>query len=198
VKTILIALFATAFAGSAAAAQEKAAPPPDKQQQEMMAAFERMGAVGPEHKQLDYFAGDWKVATTTWMDPKAPPQMSEGKSHSAATLGGRYVEISYDGTMMGKPFTGRGLLGFDNISGRYFNAWIDDMSTGIWLAYGGYDAATQTYTFRGSMDDPMQPKTKVAVRQVVHVVDPTHYMFEWYETRKGKEAKTMQSAYTKL
>lgn len=182
----------------AASAQDNAAPPQSKQQKEMMAAFERMSAVRPEHKQLEYFVGDWNAKTTLWMDPKAPPQSSEGKSHSEAVFGGRYIETKHEGTMMGQPFNGRGVFGFDNVGGRYFNTWMDSMSTGFWLAYGSYDAATKTYTFRGAMDDPMKPKTKVGVREVAHIVDPTHYTFEWYETHKGKEAKTMQIEYTKL
>ncbi|GAA0711049.1 DUF1579 domain-containing protein [Dokdonella soli] len=197
-KTLQIAIvFALAVFGGSAFAQDKAAPAPSKEQQAMMAAFERMGAVRPEHKQLDYFVGDWNTKTTMWMDPKAPPQSSEGKVHCEAVFGGRYVESKYDGSMMGQPFSGRGVLGFDNLGERYFNTWIDSMSTGFWLAYGHHDKATNTYAFRGEMDDPMQPKTKVAVREVIHIVDPTHYTFEWYETHKGKEAKTMQIEYTK-
>jgi hypothetical protein len=71
------------------------------------------------------------------------------------------------------------------------------MSTGFWLAWGSYDTAAKTYTFHGEMEDPMAPSTKVNVRQVIHAVDPGHYTFEWYETRKGKEAKTLQIDYAK-
>ena len=108
--------------------------------------------------------------------PEAPPQESHGKSHSEATFGGRYIETKFDGDMMGQPFSQKPV----------------DM-----LSYGSYDKASNSYTYHGSMDDPMAPKTKVAVRAVVHIVDPTHYTFEWYETHKGKESKTMQIEYSK-
>lgn len=200
-KTLAIASLVAALAlSSAASAEEKAAAPAmSKEQQEMMAAFERMGAVRPEHKQLDYFVGDWKATTTMWMDPKAPPQKSEGKSHAEQVMGGRYVEVRHEGDMNGQKFEGRGVVGYDNIGGRYFSTWMDSMSTGFWLAYGTYDKASNSYTFKGSMDDPMKAGTKVSVREVMRVVDPKHYVFEWYETRGGgKEAKTMQVEYTKL
>ena len=197
-KKILVTILAALACSGAAIAQGAAAPKMSKEQQAMMAAFARMGAVGPEHKQLDYFVGDWNAVTTMWMDPKAPPQKSEGKSHSEGVFGGRYIETRHEGMAMGQPFSGRGVFGFDNVSGRYFNTWMDSMSTGFWLAYGSYAPASKTYTFRGSMDDPMKPKAQVAVREVVHVVDPTHYTFEWYETHAGKEAKTLQVDYTKL
>ncbi len=197
-KTTLIAglIVACAFAGPACA-EDAAAPKMTKEQQAMMAAYERMGAVGPEQKQLAYFVGDWDAKTTMWMDPKKPPEVSNGKSHSEAIFGGRYIETTHTGMAMGQPFEGRGVMGFDNLGGKYFSTWIDSMSTGFWLSYGSYDAATKTYTYHGSMDNPMKQGAKIPVRAVVHVVDPTHYVFEWHEKRGGKEAKTMQIEYTK-
>lgn len=197
-KTMLFAALTAAFAlATPTQAQDTTPPPMSKEQQAVMAAFERMGALRPEHKQLEYFVGDWKAVTTMWMDPKAPPQTSEGKSHSEAIFGGRYVETRHDGVAMGQPFSGRGVLGFDNLTGRYFNTWIDSMSTGFWLAYGRYDKANNRYTFRGTMDDPMQAGAKVPVREVIRIVDPAHYVFEWHETHHGKETKAMQIEYTK-
>ena len=198
-KTMLTAALGAAIALTGlASAQDSVAPKMSKEQQDMMAAMERMGAVRPEHKQLEYFVGDWKTATTMWMDPKAPPQQSGGKAHAVSKFGGRYVETTYEGDMMGQKFSGEGVLGYDNLGGKFFNTWMDSMSTGFWLAYGSYDKATNSYTFQGKMDDAMVPGTKVAVREVVRVVDPSHYTFEWYETHKGKEAKTMQIEYSKL
>jgi hypothetical protein len=198
-KTMLFAAitFALAISGQAGA-EDAAQPKMSKEQQEMMAAFERMGAVRAEHHQLEYFVGDWSAKSTMWMDPKAPPQVSEGKSHSEAIFGGRYIETKYDGNMMGQAFSGRGMMGYDNLGGRFFATWIDSMSTGFWLSYGSYDKASNSYTYRGSMDDPMAPKTKIPVRVVVRITDPSHYTFEWNETHKGKESKTMQIEYSKL
>jgi hypothetical protein len=195
----IFAALTFAFALAAPVCAEEAAQPKmSKEQQEMMAAMERMGAVRAEHHQLEYFVGDWNAKTTMWMDPKAPPQTSEGKSRSEAIFGGRYIETRFDGNMMGQPFNGRGFMGFDNLGNRYFATWIDSMSTGFWLSYGSYDKPSNSYTYKGSMDDPMNPKNKVPVRIFVKIVDPTHYVFEWHETHAGKEAKTMQIDYTKL
>jgi hypothetical protein len=178
-------------------APEKAAPAMSKEQKTMMDAMRRMGEVRAEHKQLDYFVGDWSATTTMWMDPKAPPQKTEGKTHTESLYGGRYIEMHYQGTYEGQAFTGEGFMGFDNLKGKFFNTWVDSMSTGFWLAWGSYDAAAKTYTFHGEMDDPMKAGAKTAVRQLVHVVDPGHYTFEWYETHAGKEAKTLQIDYSK-
>lgn len=167
------------------------------EQQKMMEAFQRMGEVRAEHTQLRYFAGDWNASTTLWMDPKAPPEKSGGKSHATAIMDGRFIETHYQGEFSGQPFVGQGILGFDNLKGKYFNTWLDSMSTGHWMAWGDYDAATKAYTFRGEMQDPMVPKTMLPIRQVVRIVDDNHYVFEWYEMRAGKEIKTMQIDYTR-
>ena len=196
--SILATVLAVACAASTAQDNKSAAPPAmSKEQKAMMDAMQRMGEVRAEQKQLDYFVGDWSATTTMWMDPKAPPEKTEGKTHTESLYGGRYIEMHYQGTFQGQPLTGEGFLGFDNLKGKFFNTWIDSMSTGFWLAWGSYDAANKTYTFHGEMDDPLKPATKFAVREVVHVVDPSHYAFEWYETRAGKEAKTFQIEYSK-
>jgi Protein of unknown function (DUF1579) len=188
---------ALGIACAAATAEDTKQPAMSKEQKAMMDAMQRQGEVRPEHKQLDYFVGDWNATTTMFMDPKAAPQKSEGKAHSESTFGGRYLKMKFEGTYAGQTFNGEGVMGFDNTSGKFFNTWIDSGSTGFWLAWGSYDSAAKSYTFRGEMDDPMKPGTKFAVREVMHVVDPTHYTFDWYETRGGKEAKTMQIDYAK-
>jgi hypothetical protein len=174
-----------------------AAPAMTKEQKAMMDAMQRAGEVRAEHKQLDYFVGDWSATTSMFMNPKAPPEKSDGKTHTESLFGGRYVQMHYEGKYQDQTFNGEGLFGFDNIKGKFFNTWFDSGSTGFWLAWGSYDAASKTYTFHGEMDDEMKPGTKVAVREVVHIADPTHYTFDWFETRAGKEAKTMQIEYTK-
>lgn len=188
---------ALALSAAALADDKPQATPADAQQKAMADAYRRMGEVRAEHRRLAYFVGDWKTTSKVWMDPKAPPQTSEGKSSSEAVYDGRYIRTRYEGMYMDQPFHGEGVLGFDNLRGRYFNTWMDSMSTGLWLGWGSYDAAANTYTFRGQMDDPMKPGAKVPVREVIRIVDPGHYVFEWYETHGGKEAKTMQIDYAR-
>jgi hypothetical protein len=174
-----------------------AAPEMTPEQKAEMEAWAKMAAVRDEHKQLAWFAGNWTAKMSMWQDPKAPPQVSDAKTTSAAILGGRYIESHHEGSFMGQPYHGQGLFGFDNLKGKYFSTWNDDMSTGQWLAWGDYDAKTKTYTFHGDMDDPMKAGAKIPVREVVRVIDDKHYSFEWYETRGGKEAKTMQIEYSR-
>jgi hypothetical protein len=62
---------------------------------------------------------------------------------------------------------------------------------------GQYDPATKSITFTGQEDDIAKPGEKINVRQVVRTVSPDSQIMEWYETRNGKEAKTMEVVYSR-
>jgi hypothetical protein len=71
------------------------------------------------------------------------------------------------------------------------------MSTGLFVSEGDYDPASKSYSYRAQMPDPMKPGTMVPVRQTMRIVDKDHAVFEMYETRDGKELKTMQIEYAR-
>lgn len=197
--TVVVVGALVAFAAGAAGAEDKkAAPPPmSAEQQAQMAAFEKASTPRAEHKQLEYFVGNWTAKTQIWMDPNAPAEEGAGTSKGESVFGGRYISMSYSGTFWGQPFTGEGLFGFDNLRGKFFNTWTDSMSTSFWLAWGDYDKASNSWTFRGDMPDMMDPKVILKVRQVVRIHDQKHYTFDWYETRGGKETRTMSIDYNR-
>jgi hypothetical protein len=167
------------------------------EQKAMMEAMAKAGAVTENHKRLDYMVGEWTFASKCWMEPGAPPTESTGTCTTTAIYGGRYVISEHAGDFMGQPFEGTACCGYDNTKGKYVTAWIDNMSTGIFTFEGTYDAATKTFTYTGEMDDCMSPGSKIRVREVIKVVDKDKHTFEWYETRGGKETKTMEMTYTR-
>lgn len=62
----------------------------------------------------------------------------------------------------------------------------------MFIAYGTSDKASDRSTCRGTMADPMAP-----IRAVVRLADATRCAFDGYETRGGREAKSMQIDYSK-
>ncbi|WP_457096279.1 DUF1579 domain-containing protein [Lysobacter sp. P5_B9] len=181
-------------------AQDKATAPPQMsaEQKAMMDAWQKAATPGERHKQLiSEFEGTWNTKMSSWMDPSAPPSMETGKSVNTAVLGGRQLRMDYSGQYMGQPFQGLGYLGFDNVTGKYFSTWSDNMSTGLFVSEGDYDPASKSYSYRAQMPDPMKPGTIVPVRQTMRIVDKDHAVFEMYETRDGKENKSMQIEYTR-
>jgi len=199
-RTMLSALVGcTIMVGPALAQEKKPAAPPAMSAEEkaMMEAFDKMAAVGSNHKLLEYMLGDWTTNNKMWMQPGAPPIESLGSCSSKSSMGGRYILSEHKGMAMGKPFEGVATSGYDNLTGKFVATWMDNMSTGIMSLTGSYDAAGKSFTFWSEMPDPMQPKVVIKVREVVKLVDKDKHIMEWYETRDGKEAKTMELTYTR-
>lgn len=196
--TLSLAALLPVHASAQAQPQQKpsAAPPKTTSEQKaMMDAMQKAGAIGPNHKRLQAMVGEWTYAMKFWMDPAAPPQESTGTTTYRSLMDGRFVQHEHKGVSMGMQFHGIGLLGYDNVTKQFQGHFFENMSTGQMLMNGTYDAGTKTYTFRGDMDDMMKPGTKVKVRETVKVVDNNTHVLEWYETRGGKETKTMEISY---
>ncbi len=177
--------------------QDGKAPPMSKEQQAMMDAMTKAMTPGKNHQLLGSLAGQWQFSTKMWMDPAAPPAQSTGSALYEPIMGGRYLKGTYKGDMMGMPFEGVGVEGYDNVTGKFQATWIDNMGTSITFMSGKYDPATKTITFMGEMPDVMKPMTNVKIRQVIRLVDNDHHDMAWYETRNGKEVKTMEINYTR-
>lgn len=198
---VLGALVTCLLVSAAATAQDK--PPVgtaggmSAEEKAMMDAMMKAGTPGPNHQMLASIAGDWTYKARMWMNPTAPPTESTGTVSYTSLFGGRYVQGQYRGDMMGMPFEGLGLMGYDNTTGRFQASWIDSMDTMIMYMTGQYDPVAKTITYTGQMDDIVKPGTKVNVRQVIRLVSPDSHVMEWYETRNGREAKTMEIVYNR-
>lgn len=175
---------------------EQKAPQMSEEEMKMMAAWEAAAKPGEPHQHLAATAGKWDADVTVWMKPGDEPMKSKGTSQREMTMGGRILVDSFKGTMMGQPFTGHGMIGYDNVLGKYWSTWNDDMSTGIMLSWGECDEKTHSCTFTGDMVDPMT-KQKMTVRQVVRHEGPDKEVFEMYQPHEGKEYKMMEIVYTR-
>jgi hypothetical protein len=166
-----------------------------EQSPEMQAWMEYM-TPGPMHEMMAKTVGDWNVITKYWMDPAGEPMETEGKATVEMILGGRYMKSTHTGTMMGMPFEGISLQGYDNATGEFTSIWIDNMGTGFSISKGNYDEVTNSINFEGSMLDPIT-KEDMSFRQVVKTIDDNHFMFEMFMNYKGQEFKSMVVDYTK-
>jgi hypothetical protein len=92
------------------------------------------------------------------MDPAQEWESAEGTYKGEMILGGRYLAVSVSGPMMGQTFEGMGCIGYDNITGKHFSAWIDSMSTAMMTSHGTCSPDHKTLTFEGEMIDPMTKK----------------------------------------
>ena len=163
---------------------------------DQMKAWMEMMAPDDHHKELAKFEGVWTAKTKVWMQPGTEPMMSEGKAVNRMVMNGRFLMMDYEGNMMGMPFKGVGMNGFDKASKMYQSTWIDDMSTAITLYQGTVDESGKMIMM-AKMTDPMTGGTKISKSISWFENDTTHH-FEMYEAGEdGKEKKIMEIVYTR-
>jgi hypothetical protein len=164
---------------------------------EMMKKVEAAGAPGAPHKALEPLIGEWTAEVKSWMAPEGPPTASKGTARAEWAMNGRFVREEFKGEMMGKPFTGMSLTGYDNLKQKYNNLWVDDMSTAIFTSTGTADDGAKVITFESKMDCPVTGEKDMPVKQVLRILGPDKHVFEMYDLRKGQQSKTMEITYTR-
>ena len=110
---------------SVAMAKEK--HPAQMDMQAMMDKYKKLATPGEPHNQLATLAGSWNTKTKEWMDPNKPPMESTGTCEEKMMLDGRFLQQECAGDMMGQPFTGIGMIGFDNYTKKYVSTWMSSM-----------------------------------------------------------------------
>lgn len=194
--TALALLISGPLAAQDIATQSSAAPPMTPEMQAMMEAYQKAGTPGAEHKKLAAMAGDYDLTVKAWHAPDAPPTTDAGTATRKMILGGRVMVEDVSSQMMGQPYSGQGLHGFDNVTGKYWATWSDSMSTGLMVSEGSCDA-DMACTYTGTYHDPVskQPQTS---RMTTRWTDASTEVFEMYGPGPdGKETRMMEITYRK-
>jgi hypothetical protein len=147
---------------------------------------------------LKTMEGEWNATIKSQMDPSAPMTTEQASCTVTTLMDGRYSQEVATGSMMGAPFNGMGITGYDNVMGKFVSMWIDNMGTGIMKSEGTADASGKVITWSGVMSDPVTGK-QTKERMVTTIVDNDHHTFEMYGTPPGgkKEMKMMTIEYTR-
>lgn len=179
-------------------AHEESAPPEmTAEQKAEMEAYQQAGSPGAPHQALAATAGNYTLKIKSWHEPGGPTMEDTGTAKRFMTLDGRVLVEEVSSSMMGMPFTGHGMSGFDNVSGKHWSTWTDSMSTGIMLSEGRCDAQNSC-TYTGSWNDPIK-KGPVTARMLTRWTSPTTQVFEMFAPSKdGKEMRMMEITYTKM
>jgi len=164
--------------------------------QEMMEIYKKVATPGTPHRLLASMAGSWNTVGRCWMEPGKPPVESTGRSEQKMILDGRFLQQDFNSDMMGNPFHGLGITGYDNHTGKYMSTWMDTMGTAIMMFEGTASADGRTITQTGRYDDPVQGPMEW--RSVTRVIDDNTLEFEMFATGKSaKEEKMMEMTYTR-
>ena len=165
----------------------------DADKAEMMEKMEAAGTPGPAHKALEAFVGNWKAEVKTWCEPDGPPNVSQGTAKAIWILNGHYLEEEFHGEMMGKKFTGRSLMGYDNIKQMFNTVWVSDMQTSILTSEGKGEDGNKVITLAGTSNCPATGRKDIPIKTVFRVINPDKYVFEMF----NDSTKTMEITYTR-
>jgi len=182
----------------------KGAPPAMPQltpeEQEVMSICSTIGMPGENHKLLDNRVGKWNGAMKWWMTPDSKPMESTFTSEAKWIYDGRFISQTVQGEMMpGETFQGQSYMGYDNAEKKFFSTWMDNMSTGLMVSKGTFDAAKKSFAFTSDMFCPLAKK-QVTSRITEKWTDNDHFTMEmygpWFKT--GKDYKMMEINYTRV
>lgn len=152
---------------------------------------------GEAHKHMAESVGSWKTATSHWHKPGTEAVKSTGTCEMKMIMGGRYLQATYSGTVMGMPFEGMGVTGFDNKLKKYISSWVDNMSTGMTTSEGSYDPAKNALNMTGTMVDPTGGEGMMEYRMVIQFVSKDKQVMQMFMQHEGQEFKAMEIVYTR-
>ncbi len=185
---VLVCLIGSAFAAEGTQPSEE----------EMMKRWMEVASPKAEHEMLGKLAGDWNCSMKFWMGPGAPMQEGKGACTHSVVNGGRAVSSLFTGEMMGMPYEGHGMDGFDNFNKVYWATWTDNMTTGMMYMEGTSTDGGKTVVFNTTMDEPVMGVKDKPVRMVSKWVDEnTHVLESWDEVGTPNEFKAMEITYSR-
>jgi len=175
------------------------ATPTPEEMAAMQAEWAKLAAPGEHHKHLDYFVGKWRTKTKMWMGgPGSQAVESDGTSEVEWVLGGRYLLDRHQGSLMGQPYEGMGLTGYDNYRNMYTGSWLSNMSTNMLIMTGTRHPQTGVFTYYGEMDEPGIKVIGRTVKYVTRIIDRNQYVFEIIDLHAGDDYKVIEITYTRM
>ncbi len=163
--------------------------------QDQMAAWMKYANPGEKHDYLKKLEGKWTGKAKFWMQPGAPPTESEGTAVNTLILGGRFLQSSYTSEVMGQPFEGFGLDGYDIHKQKYIGLWSDTMTTKMLVFEGTCDGKVREMF--SEFDDPMTDKPTQMKGLTTIISDNEHKYEGWNLGPDGEFRKSMEVVYTR-
>jgi len=157
--------------------------------QKMMQIYQKIGTPGEPHKLLAKLEGSWTTRSKGWVEPGKPPMESSGTCEQKMILGGRYLRQEYTGDMMGTPYTGISIMGYDNQTKKFESIWVDTMSTGIYKFVGTAGRGGKVIKQESRYVDPV--RGPALWRTVTKIKDDNTVEFEMFLTPRGKKEEKM-------
>jgi hypothetical protein len=174
------------FAFATQDTKEASAIPPE--------AMARM-APGQMHAKLKPLIGTWNMTGKFRMSADAPWQELNATVEREWILGERFIEEEVESEVMGQPFEGKGIIGYDNTRQVFTMVWVENMSTGTWVSTGRMEG--NTLVFEGENSDAMTGEKSKWGKSVLDLSSDKHTFKGYAKDSSGKEYQNMEMVETK-
>jgi hypothetical protein len=99
------------------------------------------------------YAGAWDAEVEMADEQGGAPTITKAVANGRVACGGLWLITDFEGTMMGMPFSGHEVSGYDVLQKKYTMTWVDSMTPTASTGSGHFDAATNTMTMQVSGAD---------------------------------------------
>lgn len=165
-------------------------------QQRVAQVQERM--VGPMHRFLIDWSGNWREEIKIWNQPNEEPLVSNAVRDGRLFAEGRFLTCNTIGQIGHNPLMAQTVYGFDNSKMKFVKVYYDNLGTSILVLEGTINNENTQIEFTGTTDDPIT-RRPIKIRQVLNMKDPMRVVLEVFmEQHEGKELKTMEIVSTKM
>jgi hypothetical protein len=190
---LMVAFQTTAFAGDEGGGEMT----PEQKMAADMAVYMKYAQPGEHHEHLKATVGTWETSAKAWPAPGAEPMTMSGTMESHWILGGRFLQSTYSGSIMGTEFTGMAIDGYDNFQKKYVGSWRDTMGTMTMLFEGHCEQDGKVRIMIGEFVDPASGQ-KMKNKGVTTILDENTYRYESYMVLPdGSEFKNMELVATR-
>lgn len=171
--------------------------------EEMQAVMERATALGEEHEALEVFLGDWDVEIRVHL-PGAPgeqpeTQTSHGTARGEWVVEGRWLGVRVTGEMMGAPYTGFSLRGWDSYAQNWVTASVTSMDNALNVTRGvKVDPEGGIFAEYGALDEYLTGELNKPYRTITRLDGTDRYTTEVWDMGIGAEGmKVVEFEFTR-
>ena len=155
-------------------------------------AMPPMPKPGPQHEWLRKMDGEWLAVVKDHMTP--------GAKDSAATwtckeMGGFWELCDAKGEMMGQPFMGHEIMGYDMKKKKHTAVWVDSVGDYMMFMEGTATPDGKTTTLWGKA--PGMDGKMASWKSVTEWTDDDHMSYKYWVMQGKKAVLMLEIAYTR-